>query len=559
MLKKSKNRSVEEYGIVESINHPLLLVKGLPNARSGDTLIFENGAMGQVLNFSHAAEVMLFSEELVKVGSRCLNTGQTLSLHVSTDLLGAVVDPLGKSLEEKKPVKSLSKDCFFKLAKYGNLNDSEFFGKKQSSLLKFARKREAEKSNKACYLVDSKATALEQRAQLKEPLVTASAIVDLLLPLAKGQRELVVGDRKTGKTSFLLNLAENQIRAGAIVIYALIGKKMSEIKAVRQYFIDKKLNQKIVIVAAGAKAVPSIIYLTPFSAMTIAEYFRDQSKDVLLILDDLSTHAKFYREISLLARKFPGRDSYPGDIFYTHARLLERAGNFKSTVPAKKENSGVGQAEPKIAKAKNSATQASDTKINPTVSISCLPVANTIESDLTDYIVSNLISITDGHLLFDAAMVRSGQHPAINVALSVTRVGKQVQSQVVRELNTKLLAFMNKYRKSMSFSHFGAELTAETQFLINKGEAFEAFLLQKPEEIIPLPVQVVVAALLWFDYLLDFEAEQVRQLRQQLTKTYLQNQEMRDLFDNLFRLENLDELKTELMPLKEKIKEILKN
>src|SRR6185437_14916069 len=237
------------------------------------------------------------------------------------------------------------------------------------------------------------------------------------------------------------------------------------IKRLQEFFVAEKIMDKIVIVATSSYSSPSIIYQTPYAAMAIAEYYKDLGQDTLIVFDDLSTHAKFYRELSLLARRFPGRDSYPGDIFYIHSKLLERAGMF--THPTKGK-----------------------------VAISCFPVMEIVEGDLTGYVSTNVMGITDGHIYFDSNIYAQGSRPAVNIPLSVTRVGRQVSNKLTRDINKNLTIFLSKYEKMLNLSHFGQELTEETKKDLRTGDIINEFFKQPYQLTIPLTVQSIILSLI---------------------------------------------------------------
>jgi F-type H+-transporting ATPase subunit alpha len=308
-----------------------------------------------------------------------------------------------------------------------------------------------------------------------------------LIPLGRGQRELVIGDRKTGKTSFLLSTIKKQAEEGIIAIYAAIAKKKSDIKKLQEFFVEQKIANHVVLVATSSYDSPSLIYQTPYAAMAIAEYFKKQGQHTLLILDDLSTHAKFYRELSLLARRFPGRDSYPGDIFFVHSKLLERAGNFKH--PTKGE-----------------------------VAISCLPVVEIVEGDLTSYVSTNVMGITDGHIYFDSNMYYKGMRPAVNIPLSVTRVGRQTLSKLYREINKELTTFLSSYDKLQNLSHFGQELTDDVKKSLARGDMIYSFFNQPYQLTVPAAVQVVIISMIQHDMIATKQI--LETVRLKLTEAY---------------------------------------
>jgi F-type H+/Na+-transporting ATPase subunit alpha len=416
----------KEYGVVFQVNHPIVFIEGLPTVRIREVIVFEDGKKGEVFTINRGkVEARIFSHEPVRVGTRVTKTGQFLSVPVGKELLGQIINPLGEPFD----------------------NTTQFPAPKEARYL------------------DVRPLGISGRKKITSPLSTGISLVDLLIPLGKGQRELIIGDRKTGKTSLLLTVIKKQVFEGAVAIYCAIAKKKSDIKKIRQFFIDEKLINQIVIVATSSYDSPSLIYLTPYSAMSIAEYFRDQGINTLVILDDMSTHAKFYREISLLAKRFPGRDSYPGDIFYAHSALLERAGNFKH--PVVKE-----------------------------ASITCLPVVEIVEGDFTGYISTNLMGITDGHIYLDSNIYYQGMRPAVNIPLSVTRVGRQTLNKLSREVNKNLISFLSRYDRLQNLSHFGQELTDDVKKDLAKGAMIYKFFTQSYVEIVPNAVQLIILSMI---------------------------------------------------------------
>ena len=415
------------YGEVAEIRYPLVTIKGLPKVRPQQTIIFNNGDIGSVFDIEKEhIQALVFSNNPPSIQAQVAPLMMPLGINVSNQLLGKIVNPLGQETTNEKfeiNMQNISYKSIF----------SESFG-------------------------------ISERITIKEPFLTGQMKVDLLLPLGKGQRELILGDGKTGKTSLILSIIETQAQhEESVIIYAGIGKKAAEINQIKDYLINHKLMSKTVLITSLSADNAGLIYITPYSAMTIAEFFAKQGKDVTLILDDLSIHAVRYREIALLSRRFPGRESYPGDIFYSHASLLERAGYFKN------EN-------------------------NQPYSITCLPIASTVEGDITGYISTNLMSITDGHILFDSDIYNKGQRPAINIPLSVTRVGRQTQTALLREINVEILSSLSQYEKMKNIMHLGSEISQESKNIIAKGLAFEN-MLQQELNVIKKPVQVVIFAL----------------------------------------------------------------
>lgn len=424
-----------EYGVVYQVSHPIVFIEGLPKVRTHEVIMFDNGDKAEVFAINRGkVEARTFSQVPIKVGAMVTRTGQLLSVPVGHELLGQTINPLGEPLDTTKPY-----------AKPATLRD-----------------------------LDQKPAGISGRVKITKHLISGVALLDLMIPLGIGQRELIIGDRKTGKTSIILTLIKTQVQQGAIVIYAAIAKKKSEIKRLQLFFEKEKLMDKIILVATSSYDSPTLIFQTPYSAMSIAESFRDQGINTILVLDDLSTHAKFYREISLLARRFPGRDSYPGDIFYVHSKLLERGGNFKH-------------------------------KEKGEVSITCLPVIEIVEGDFTGYIATNVMGITDGHIYLDANIYYQGMRPAVNIPLSVTRVGRQTLDTLSREFNKELTAFLTNYNKVLAVSHFGQELTDDVKRSLRLGELINAFFNQPYQQTIPRVVQLIITTLILQDCILNKE------------------------------------------------------
>ena len=429
--------SVSEIGFVEEASSAIVYINGLPKIKTDEVVMFEGGKIGIVLSFTpQIVEVLVFSKEPISHGTKVVRTNEFLKIPVGIELFGRIIDPLGNSLTEtsfKKPLTLAG--------------------------------------------INTVAGGILTRKTISRQLETGVPIVDLVMPLGFGQRELVIGDRKTGKTNFVLQTILAQVKQKHICIYAAVGKKRLDIKDAEEFFKKQGITDKVIIVATGFDDPIGLSFLVPFSAMTISEYFRDAGYDVLLVLDDLTTHAKFYREISLLGKRFPGRNSYPGDIFYTHAKLLERAGNF---VTKKGEKA-----------------------------ITCLPVVETVQGDLSGYIQTNIMSMTDGHLYFDSDLFAKGRRPAINPFLSVTRVGRQTQSTLKRDINREILSFLTISEKMQNFTHFGAELTESTKVTLAVAEKVIQFLDQAVAITMPINLQILLFSMLWDNILQNKNVEPI--------------------------------------------------
>ncbi len=432
-----------EYGVVYQVSHPIVFIEGLPKVKTNEVVMFETGQKGEVFTINRGKiEARVFSHEPIRVGTRVARTDQLLSVPVGPELLGQTITPLGEPLDPT---------------------------------VSFTPPKELRN-------LDVKPLGISARQKISTPLATGITLVDLLIPLGRGQRELIIGDRKTGKTSILMTTIRKQVDEGVVAIYAAIAKKKSEIKKLQAFFEAEGITDKVIIVATSSYDSPSLIYQTPYAAMSIAEYFRDKGQHTLLILDDLSTHAKFYRELSLLARRFPGRDSYPGDIFYVHSKLLERAGNFKHADPLIKE-----------------------------VSITCLPVIEIVEGDFTGYVSTNVMGITDGHIYLDSNIYYQGMRPAVNIPLSVTRVGRQAMDKLSREVNKNLTAFLTNYDKVLNLSHFGQELTDDVKRDLRLGDMIYKLFNQAYQITVPFSVQLILLSMILQDCIPNKEAlEKVR-------------------------------------------------
>jgi F-type H+-transporting ATPase subunit alpha len=452
-----------EIGFIEEVYPSLVYASGLPNVRPNECVIFENGSLGQVISLEEQnIEILLFGTSSIKVGTKITRMGATLAVPVGDEFLGKIVDPLGNVLGSR-PVG-------------GKLNSAQ------------------------SRPVDVLAQGITTRENVHTPLETGFAIVDLLVPLGMGQRELVIGDRKTGKTQFLLQIAKHQAQKGTVCIYAAIGKRNIDVKSVAEFFKEAGVTNQTIIVASTSFDSAGVIFLTPYTAMTMAEYFRDQGRDVLVILDDLTAHAQCYRQITLLAKRFPGRSSYPGDIFYVHSKLLERAGKYKKG------------------------------------SISCLPVVESVLGDLSGYIQTNIMAITDGHLFFDSDVFNEGRRPAINPYLSVTRVGEQAQTDLLRDLSRQLSRFLVHYQTLHELVHFGTEFEDRVRKDLGLGGRIFYLFNQSFDSLIPLPISILLIAGLWNGLWADEREENIGQKVKKLAEVYKTNEQFKQKVDRIVKV-----------------------
>lgn len=447
-----------EVGYADQVFGNIVYASGLPTITNGEVVVFENGDIGQVLSVDEYVEILLLSSHQVPPGIKVTRTGEQFKIPVGDFLLGMKISPIsmGPLVETVK-----------------TLHQGE------------------------SRLVDAEPLSLSNREAVSEPFDTGVSAVDLVIPLGHGQRELVLGDRKTGKTRFLFQTVINQTKKGCICIYAAIGKKRGDLKDLREVMEKNNALKKMVMVYSLASDPPGLSFLTPYVAMTIAEYFRDKNHKVLVVMDDLTTHAKYWREISLLARRFPGRNSYPGDIFYIHSKLLERAGSFKKG------------------------------------SITCFPVAETVLGDISGYIQTNLMSMTDGHIYFDTDLFDHGRRPAINPLLSVTRVGLQTHTGLLRDLARVLTSFLVYVERMSKYVHFGSELGEEARANLELGERVIGFLEQPQDLVIPININALMLAALWAGFWRGIDKDEMRKQVRSLVEIYETNSMFKSRVDEV--------------------------
>jgi F-type H+-transporting ATPase subunit alpha len=417
---------LEHVGVVEHVGDGVARVTGLPWTRLNEVLRFESGALALALQVEEdqVGCVLLSGAEGVAAGSRVWGTEEVIRVPVGEGLLGRVLDPTGAPLDDGPPLREQRRDP-----------------------------------------IDREAPAIVDRALVTKPLATGLTVVDAMVPLGRGQRELIIGDRKTGKTAIAVDTMISQRGSDVICIYAAVGQKASSVKQVVETVRKYGAMERSIFVIGEANAPPGAQWVTPYAACTIAEYFRDQGRDVLLVIDDLTKHAIVYRELSLLLRRPPGREAYPGDVFYIHARLLERAANLSDEM-------GGG-------------------------SLTALPIAETQAGNLTAYIPTNLISITDGQIFLESKLFYEGQKPAVNVGMSVSRVGGQTQAPAMRKLANKLKLEYAQFLELEVFTRFGAMLDERSKRAIEHGRRIRAILAQV--EYRPLGLAEQVALLLALD------------------------------------------------------------
>jgi F-type H+-transporting ATPase subunit alpha len=410
-------------GVIKSIIDGVVIIEGLSNVKAGEMLQFSNDIQGMALNLnSETVSAVLFGDETkIKPGEYVEGTGNIISVPVGMSLLGRVVNALGQPIDSK-----------------GEFKNSEL---KQ---------------------VEVKAPGIITRQSVNEPMITGVKAIDCLVPVGRGQRELVIGDRQTGKTSICLDAILNQRYENAknkknalYCIYTAIGQKRSSIsKLVTLLEKTNSLEYSVIVAATASEAAP-LQYLAPYTGCVIGEYFRDNGKHALIIYDDLSKQAVAYRQMSLLLRRPPGREAYPGDIFYLHSRLLERAAKLN-------KNFGNG-------------------------SLTALPVVETQAGDVSAYIPTNVISITDGQIFLETNLFYNGIRPAVNVGLSVSRVGSAAQILAIKKLAGSLKLELAQYREALSFAQFGSDLDEITKNLLLRGNMLTELLNQN--RFVPIPIE----------------------------------------------------------------------
>ena len=420
----------EVVGTVVEVGDGIAQVYGLDNAMQGELISFPNDVFGTVLDLSQSSVgVILFGDSsLIKEGDTAKCTGRILSIPVGEGFLGRVIDPLGNPLDGRGPIKS---------DKYRP--------------------------------IDVKASGVMQRQSVKQPLQTGIKVLDALVPIGKGQRELIIGDRQTGKTAIAVDTIINQKGKDVICIYVAIGQKESTVaNVVEQLKEHNALDYSIVVSASASKPSP-LLYIAPYSGVTLAEEFMYAGKDVLVVYDDLSKHAVAYRELSLLLHRPPGREAYPGDVFYLHSRLLERAAKLSDEM-------GGG-------------------------SITALPIIETQAGDISAYIPTNVISITDGQIFLESSLFHSGVRPAINAGLSVSRVGGSAQTKAVKKVSGTLRLDLASYRELESFTQFGSDLDPSTKARLNRGRRTIEILKQGLHKPISFEKEAVILYALTKGYL----------------------------------------------------------
>ena len=439
---------VDEVGYVVQASDGVAKVYGLDSCMSGELIDFGDGILGMALNLEEECVgcVLLGGEVEVKEGTVAKRTGKTVKIGVSEDIIGRVVNPLGKPLDGKEP---------YKIESY---RDVEFL-----------------------------APGVISRQSVNQPLQTGILAVDAMVPIGRGQRELIIGDRQTGKTAIAIDTIINQKGQDVICIYVAIGQKGSSVASIVDTLKKNGAMDYTVVVSSTASELSPLQYIAPYAGCAIAEYFMyEKHKDVLIVYDDLSKHAQAYRAMSLILRRPPGREAYPGDVFYLHSRLLERAARLD-------EAHGGG-------------------------SITALPIIETLGGDVSAYIPTNVISITDGQIYLESELFFAGQRPAVNAGLSVSRVGGSAQTKAIKKLAGTLRLDLTQYRELASFAQFGSELDQATAKKLTQGERALETIKQPQYQTLSMEKQVVILYALTQGYLINIDKRKVSKFNEELLK-----------------------------------------
>ncbi len=437
--------NLADVGSVVTVGDGIANIHGLEQCMSGELLEFEGGVSGMALNLEHdfVGAVLLGSDKDIKEGAAVRRTGKIVSVPVGEELLGRVVNALGEPIDGKGPIIAADHAPIEKIA-----------------------------------------PGIITRKSVHEPLQTGIKAIDSMIPIGKGQRELIIGDRQTGKTAIALDTIMNQHDKNVICIYVAIGQKRSTVANVVETLTKAGAMRYTIVVSATASELAPLQYIAPYSGCAMGEYFLSQGKDVLCVYDDLSKHAVAYRTLSLLLKRPPGREAFPGDVFYLHSRLLERACCLN-------ENYGGG-------------------------SLTALPIIETQAGDVSAYIPTNVISITDGQIFLETDLFNAGVRPAVNPGISVSRVGSAAQIPAMKKVSGSLKLTYSQYRELQAFAQFGSDLDRDTKERLAKGERVVEVLKQDKSAPLSAPQQVVILYAVVNDLLRDVPVNRIAECEQAL-------------------------------------------
>ena len=464
----------EEVSQIQSISAGTAIITGMKNARMDEMIMFPKNTSGMVqsLQKDSVGIVFLDNPDHLKAGDKAVRTGHVLDVPVSQNLLGRVINPVGKPLD---------------------------------GLGSFAYKQRLP--------IEREAFAIMERSPVDTPLQTGIKAIDSFTPIGRGQRELILGDRQTGKTAIAVDTIINQKDSGVIGIYCAIGQRASAVANVIDELKKHNVLQNCVVVVSTADDEAGMQYIAPYTATTIGEYFMEQGKDVLVVYDDLTNHARAYREMSLLLRRPPGREAFPGDIFYIHSRLLER-----STHLIKELGGG---------------------------SLTALPIVSTEAGNISAYVPTNIISITDGQIYLSANLFQKGIMPAIDTGRSVSRVGGDAQLPAYKSLVGSLKLFYSQFEELESFSKFSTQMDAQTQEKIDRGRAIRLVLEQRQFQLFSAPEQIAIFSATNAGLFDRLDAEQNKKAQEIIIRTL--SVEMKDLVQKILKRKKLSEEEKEKM------------
>ncbi|NLD19574.1 MAG: F0F1 ATP synthase subunit alpha [Clostridiales bacterium] len=440
-IKNYKNQlDISDFGTVIQVGDGISRVYGLENCMAGELLEFPGNTYGMALNLEedNVGAVVLGSDREIKEGDIVKPTGTVVEVPVGDEILGRVVNALGQPIDGK-------------------------------GIIKTSETRP----------IECPAPGVLQRKSVNQPLQTGIKAIDSMIPIGRGQRELIIGDRQTGKTAIAIDTILNQKGGDVICIYVAIGQKKSTVAQLVQTLEDRGAMEYTIIVSATASDVAPLQYIAPYAGCTIGEYFMYHGKDVLIVYDDLSKHAVAYRAMSLLLRRPPGREAYPGDVFYLHSRLLERAAKLSDEM-------GGG-------------------------SITALPIIETQAGDVSAYIPTNVISITDGQIFLENELFFTGQRPAVNAGISVSRVGGNAQIKAMKKVSGKVKLELAQYRELANFSQFGSDVDQDTKNRLEHGQILMEILKQPQYQPIPVENQVMIIYAAVNHYLSDIAVESIKE------------------------------------------------
>jgi F-type H+/Na+-transporting ATPase subunit alpha len=459
---------VDEVGTITSLGDGIARLHGLDKVMAGELLSFPHGISGLALSLEEdqVGAVVMGDYTEIREGDEVKRTGKILSVPVGDAMIGRVVDALGSPIDDKGPI-----------------------------------------ATKDSLPVERLAPGIIDRQPVREPMATGLKAIDAMIPIGRGQRELIIGDRQTGKTAVALDTIINNAKNDLICIYCAIGQKRSSIAQVVQTLSEAGAMGHTIVVAASASEPAPMLYLAPYAACAIGEYFRDSGRHALVIYDDLSKHAMAYREISLLLRRPPGREAYPGDVFYLHSRLLERAAKLS-------DKRGGG-------------------------SLTALPIIETQAGDVSAYIPTNVISITDGQIFLETDLFNSGQRPAVNVGLSVSRVGFSAAIKAVKQVGSTLKLDLAQYRELAAFAQFGSDLDPLTQKQLNRGKRLSELLKQPQFHPLTWQRQVVILFAGTQGYLDDLQVTDIQAFENGLYRYF--DAAQGSLMDDLTKKKSLDD------------------